>query len=363
MDKFGWNAIFYTTRFSRVMSFFPMAHRLHHCRVSQLARMSKIVILLLRPSLVAILITLASGAQAAGYPDKPVRLIVPFAPGGGVDFIARTISLQLSEALGKPVIVDNRAGGGATIGTEIGARAAPDGYTLLVGTSTSLSVNPVLMKVQYDSTREFTAIALLGSQPHVFVINPAVPAKSLREFITLAKAKPGFFRYSSSGNGGPAHLAGELFKQATNTELVHLPYRGQSASIISVASGEAQFSVPSIASVLPQIRAAKLRGIAVTSQKRVPVAEDIPTLSEEGYAGIESSSWTGLFGPVGMPPAIVQNLIQNIALVLKSPDIVARFSVAGVTPGGENTGDFAMFVQKDIAKWGKVVRLANIHTD
>jgi len=325
--------------------------------------MREIVTKLLRLLLVAALLMLACGARSATYPDKPVRLIVPFAPGGGVDFIARTVALQLAEALGRPVIVDNRAGGGATIGTEMGARAAPDGYTLLVGTSTSLSVNPVLMKVHYDSTRDFTAIAPLGTQPHVFVINPAVPAKSLREFIALAKTKPGFFRYSSSGNGGPAHLAGELFKQATGTELVHVPYRGQSASIISVASGEAQFSVPSIASVLPQIRANKLRAIAVTSQKRVTVAEDIPTLSEEGYAGIESSSWTGLFGPVGMPAAIVQNLMQNIALALKSPDIVARFSAAGVTPGGENTVDFAMFVQKDIAKWGKVVRLANIHAD
>ncbi|HEV7822646.1 MAG TPA: tripartite tricarboxylate transporter substrate binding protein, partial [Burkholderiales bacterium] len=243
------------------------------------------------------------------------------------------------------------------------ARAAPDGYTLLVGTSTSLSVNPVLMKVAYDPARDFTAISELGTQPHVFVVNPAVPAKSLREFIALAKAKPGLFRYSSSGNGGPAHLAGELFKQATGADLVHVPYRGQAAAIISVASGEVQFSIPSIASVLPQIRAGKLRAIAVTSQHRVAIAGDIPTLAEEGYAGIESSSWTGVFGPVRIPEAIVVALRQKISLALRSTVVAEKFAAAGVTPGGESGTDFASFVQKDIAKWAKVVRVANIHTD
>lgn len=325
--------------------------------------MNRIVAQFAGPLLAAVLAVLAGGARADAYPGKPVRLIVPFAPGGGVDFITRTVALQLAEVIGKPFIVDNRPGGGATIGTEMGARAAPDGYTLLIGTSTSLSVNPVLIKVPYDPARDFTAVAPLGSQPHVFVLNPAVPAKSLREFIALAKAKPGFFHYSSSGNGGPAHLAGELFKQVTGTELVHVPYRGQAAAIISVASGEAQFSVPSIASVLPQIRAGKLRAIAVTSQKRVAVAEDIPTLAEEGYAGIESSSWTGLFGPAGMPEAIVQSLRHQLTLVLKNTGVVAKFAAAGVTPGGDGSTDFAAFVQKDMAKWAKVVKLANIHAD
>lgn len=313
--------------------------------------------------LVASLPVITCGAHADMYPNKPVRVIVPFAPGGGVDFITRTVALQLSVTIGKPVIVDNRPGGGATIGTDIGARAAPDGYTLLVGTSTSLSVNPVLMKVAYDPARDFAAVAALGTQPHVLVLNPGVPAKSLREFIALAKAKPGLFRYSSSGNGGPAHLAGELIKQATGTELVHVPYRGQAAAIISVASGEVHFSIPSIASVLPQIRAGKLRAIAVTGHQRVAVAEEIPTLAEEGYAGIESSSWTGLFGPARMPDAVVQTLRQKIALVLNNSDISAKFAVAGVTPGGGVAEDFAAFVQKDIVKWAKVVKLANIHAD
>ncbi len=310
-----------------------------------------------------VLATLAGIACADGYPSKPVRLILPFAPGGGADFVARIVAQHLSEVIGQPVVVDNRAGGGATIGTEMGARANPDGYTLLVGSSTSLSVNPVLMKVRYDPVRDFTPITLMGTQPHVVVVNPSVAAKSLHEFVALAKAKPGAFHYSSSGNGGPGHLACELFKQATGTDLVHVPYKGQGAAIISVAGGEVQFSIPSIASVLPQVRTGKLRALAVTSPQRLGIASDLPTMAEEGYPGFESTSWTGLMAPVGIAPGIVRMLQQNVAAVMKDPELMRKFASAGVEPGGNSTAEFTTYVRNDIAKWARVVTTARIRVD
>lgn len=317
----------------------------------------------LMSSLAAAALATVSSARADGYPDRPVRMILPFAAGGGADFVARLVAQHLSAALGQTVVVDNRAGGGATIGTETAARANPDGYTLVVGSSTSLSVNPVLMPVRYDPVKDFQPVTFLGTQPHVIVVNPAVPAKSVAEFVALAKAKPGAFRYSSSGNGGPGHLACELFKQATGTDLMHVPYKGQSAAIISVTSGEVQFSIPSIASVLPQVRSGRLRALAVTSPKRLDIAPELPTMAESGFAGFESNSWTGLFVPAGTPAAIVRTLQQKTAAIMKNPELLAKFAANGVEPGGDSTEEFTAYVKNDIAKWARVIKTANIRTN
>lgn len=301
-----------------------------------------------------------SSAHANEYPNKPIRMILPFAAGGGVDAVARIVAPHLSDLLGQPVIVDNRAGGGATIGTELAARAAPDGYTLIVASSTALSVNPVLMKVRYDPVKDFAPITMLGEQPHVLVVNAAVPAKSVRELVALAKTKP--LDYSSSGNGGPTHLGSELFRIATGTQLRHIPYKGQSAGIIAVLSGEVQFSMPSAASVVQQVRSGKLRAIAVTSAKRLDITPELPTMSEEGYP-IEVVSWMGLFAPAGTPPVVVSKLYQQVAAMMRQPEVIRKFSAIGVSRGGNDPGSFAAFVRTDVTKWATVIKEAGIRLD
>ncbi len=296
-------------------------------------------------------------AQASEYPTRPIRMILPFAAGGGVDAVARIVAPHLSDLLGQPVIVDNRAGGGATIGTELAARSAADGYTLIVASSTALSVNPVLMPVRYDPLKDFVAITMLGEQPHVLVVNAALPAKSVREFVALAKTRP--LDYSSSGNGGPTHLGGELFRIATGTQLRHIPYKGQSAGIIAVLSGEVQFSMPSAASVVQQIRSGKLRALGVTSAKRLDITPELPTMIEEGYP-IEVVSWMGLFAPTGTPPGIVTTLHRQVAAMMRQPEVVKKFAAIGVTRGGNPPQEFAAFVRADVKKWARVIKEAGI---
>lgn len=296
-------------------------------------------------------------AHANQYPTKAIRMILPFAAGGGVDALARVIAPPLSERLGQPVVIDNRPGAGATIGTELAARAAPDGYTLIVGSSTALSVNPVLMKVRYDPLNDFVPITMLGEKPHVLVVNAAVPATSLDEFVALAKKKS--LDYSSSGNGGPTHLAAELLRMATGTQLRHIPYKGQSAGITAVLSGEVQFSMPSAASVVQQVKSGKLRGLAVTSKDRLDITPQLPTMIEQGYP-IEVVSWMGLFAPAGTPPQVIRELHQKLAALLREPAMVKKFVALGASPGGDKPPAFAAFVKEDVQKWAKVIKEAGI---
>lgn len=315
-------------------------------------------------SVIAIALAIdASLARADEYPSKPIRLILPFAPGGGADTVARIVAQSLADMVGQPVVVDNRAGGGATIGTELGARAIADGYTLLIASSTSLSVNPVLMKVRYDPRKDFSPITLLGTQPHIVVLHPSVPAKSLGEFVALAKSKPGGFHYSSSGNGGPTHLGCEMFKLAAGINLIHVPYKGQAAGVVSVISGEVQFSIPSAASVMPHVRSARLRALAATSSKRLSIAPDLPTVAEAGYPGFEVSSWTGLFAPVNTPRKIIAKLQQAVEKVMRQPDVLSRFAGDGVDAGGTASDEFTAYVRNDMVKWAKVVKVAGIRLD
>jgi tripartite-type tricarboxylate transporter receptor subunit TctC len=311
-------------------------------------------------------LALAAGTgpvRADEYPGKPIRLILPFAAGGGADTVARIVAQSLADKVGQSVVVDNRPGGGATIGTELGARAIPDGYTLLIASSTSLSVNPVLMKVRYDPAQDFEPITLLGTQPHIVVLHPSVPAKSLREFVVLAKNQPGAFHYSSSGNGGPTHLGCELFKLAAGIDLIHVPYKGQAAGVLSLISGEVQFSIPSAASVMPHVRSGRLRPLAATSSKRLRIAPELTTVAEAGFPGFEVSSWTGLFAPAKTPRAIIIKLQQAVAKVMQQPDVLTRFAADGVDAGGNASEEFTAYVKNDIAKWAKVVKAAGIRVD
>jgi len=297
--------------------------------------------------LLVLLCFLPAAVWAQAYPDRPIRIIVPFAPGGGVDIVVRTVTQHLAGAMKQVFVVDNRAGGGGTIGTEIGARANPDGYTLLVGSSTTFSVNPVLMRVQYDPGRDFVPITMLGNQPRIAIVSPSVAAKSIRELVALAKQKPGALHYSSSGNGGPAHLGGELFKQATGTNLVHVPYKGQSPAILAVMTGEAQFSLPSFASVLSHVKSGKVRGLAVSTKERMPLVPDIPTFAEQGFPDLDLNSWMGIFAPAGLPPKITTFLHARIAEAMRTTALRERFQAMGVEPGGATPGEFAKFVQSD----------------
>lgn len=302
-------------------------------------------------------------ASPNDYPNRPIRIILPFAPGGGADIVARVIAQKLGERVGQTAVVDNRPGGGATIGTEMGARANPDGYTLLIASKTSLAVNPAIMKVSYDPVKDFTPIILLGSQPHMLTVNPALPVKSVQEFVALAKAKPGSLNYSSSGTGGPTHLGCELLRMATGISVVHVPYKGQSAGILGLIGGEVQFSMPSVASVVPQVKAGKLRALSVTSAKRLSVAPDLPTMIESGYAGFDVNSWTALFGPAKLPAAITARVHREVTELLKQPEVVARLASDGVDPGGGTPEELATYVRQEIVTWGKVVKAAGIKAE
>ena len=315
-------------------------------------------------SVIALALAAGTGpVRAEEYPGKPIRLILPFAAGGGADTVARIVALSLAAKVGQSVVVDNRPGGGATIGTELGARAIPDGYTLLIASSTSLSVNPVLMKVRYDPEKDFAPITLLGTQPHIVVLHPSVPAKSLGEFVLLAKSKPDSFHYSSSGNGGPTHLACELFKIAAGSNLIHVPYKGQAAGVLSLISGEVQFSIPSAATAMPHVISGRLRALAVTSSKRLRIAPELTTVAEAGYPGYEVSSWTGLFAPAKTPHSIIIKLQQAVAEVMQQPDVLTRLAADGVDAGGNASEEFTNYVKNDIAKWARVVKAAGIRVD
>lgn len=298
-----------------------------------------------------------------GYPLRPIRIILPFAPGGGADIVARVIAQKLGERLGQSAVVDNRPGAGATIGTELAARAQPDGYTLLIGSKTSLAVNPAIMKVGYDPVRDFEPITLLGTQPHFLVTHPSLPVSSVKEFVALAKSRPGTLNYSSSGIGGPTHLGCELFRMAAGINIVHVPYKGQSAGILAAISGEVQFSMPSVASALPQVRSAKLRALSATSPRRLPVAPELPTMIESGYSGFDVSSWTALFAPARTPMNIINRLNQEVIALLGTPEVLAKLASDGVDPGGNSPAALAAYVSEEIARWAKVVRAAGIKAE
>jgi tripartite-type tricarboxylate transporter receptor subunit TctC len=303
----------------------------------------------------------AAHAQTGKWPDRPVRVIVPFAPGGATDVVARIVAPRLSEEFGQQFIVDNRAGAGGTIGTEIVVRANPDGYTITVGAS-SYASSAALYKLPYDPITGISPVTLITTGPFVVAVHPSVKAGNLKELIALARAKPGGLSFGSSGTGGVPHLATEHFRQMTNTNMVHVPYKGDAPAIIDLLGGQIQiyFGGPLVLS--PHINAGKLRGLAVTSEQRSPVMPDLPAVAEfvPGYTAV---TWFGMWAPPGTPKAIVSQLNQAVARILKRPDVQERLRNDGMEAAHDTPDEFSRFVARDIAKWTRVVKAGNIKVD
>lgn len=307
---------------------------------------------------------LGEGAVVAqDYPSKPIRLVVPFPPGGGTDIVTRTVTQKLAEILGASFVVDNRGGAGGSIGTEIVAKSPPDGYALVM-VSGSHTINPSLYKkLPYDSVNDFSPITLVVSGPGILVVHPSVPAKNVRELIALAKSKPGQLIYASAGNGTPPHLAAELFKSMAGVNMVHVPYKGNTQAFPDLISGQVQVSFPTIPSAIPHVRSGRLRALAVTSKQRSHVAPDIPTIAESGLPGYDASSWYGLLAPAGTPASVVAKLQQGVVKVLELPDVKEKMLSQGLDPVGSTPEEFAATIKTEIPKWAKVVKASGAKAD
>lgn len=295
-------------------------------------------------------------AFSEDYPGKPIRIIVPYPPGGFNDTLARTLGQKLTEKWGQSVIVDNRPGGGTTIGTNLAAKSAPDGYTLLI-VSFAFAVNPALYAtLPYDTTKDFAPVVLAASTPNLLVVNPDLPVKSVKELISLAKAKPGKLNYASAGNGSSNHLSMELLKSLTGIDAVHIPYKGSAPAVTDLIGGQVDLMFDNVPNVLQQVKAGKLRAIAVSGRERSPFVKDLPTVAESGVAGFDVSVWFGVVAPAGTPQPVVAKLNAEINRILKLPDIKQTFNSQGVEPAGGTPGEFSAFIAAQAAKWGKVVR-------
>ncbi|MES2979942.1 MAG: tripartite tricarboxylate transporter substrate binding protein [Pseudomonadota bacterium] len=295
-------------------------------------------------------------SQQAPWPDKPIRWIVPTAPGGPTDMVARLLGEKVGQALGQPIVIENRAGAGHAIGTEAVARAAPDGYTFGMVT-TPHAVNPALVKkLAYDTLKDFEPVSWVTSLPLVLVVNADLPVRSVRDLVEMANARPGTLNMASPGNGTGPHLAGELFRQTTRIKVAHIPYKGGAQATTAVLTGEATFYFDSPASALPHVKAGKLRALAVTSTRRSTAAPDVPTMAEAGYPAVEFNGWNAMIAPAGTPRPIVARMQAEVAKVLAQPGIRERLDAVGFEAVGSSGAEFATLLQKDIAKWAVVVK-------
>jgi len=318
----------------------------------------------LKTKAVMLLLALLLPAGAAGaYPDKPVRFIVPFAPGGGNDIIARMLGQKLGENWGQQVVIDNRPGAGGNIAAETTARAAPDGHTIFQFNVANAIAVSVYRKLAYDPVRDFAAITQLASSPFIVVVHPAVRAGNVREFIALAKSQPGKFNYASSGNGGSTHLITEMFKTMAGIEMTHIPYNGAGPGIIDLLGGQVQmmFAVPATAT--PHLRSGKLRALGVSSLRRSPLAPELPTVAESGVPGFEGATWYGVVAPAQTPAPIVAQLHHDIVRVLRLPEVRDRLAAQGVEVVGSTPAEFGQFIRSEIPKWAKAARLSGARVD
>jgi tripartite-type tricarboxylate transporter receptor subunit TctC len=308
---------------------------------------------------------LAAGvAGAQSWPAKPIRWIVPFAPGGTTDILARTISDKLTIALGKPVIVENNPGAGGGVGAVQTAKAAPDGYTIMGGTISTHAINASLYKtLPYDPVKDFTPITLIARVPNLLVVNPDVPAKNVKELIALMKADPSKYTFASSGNGTSQHLSGELFKSMAGVDMQHIPYKGSPAALQDVVSGQVTMTFDNITTAWPLAKAGKLRALAVTTAKRSPIAPDVPTLAEAGLAGYEIGSWQGVFAPAGTPVDVVKRLNTEIVKIINMPDVREKLVGLGAEPVGNTPDEFAALVKGEVVKWAAVVKQSGARVD
>jgi tripartite-type tricarboxylate transporter receptor subunit TctC len=307
-----------------------------------------------------IAIGMSMGAHAAQFPTKPIRLIVPFAPGGSNDIMARIAAQKFSESLGQQVIVDNRPGASGIVGTELAAKAPPDGYTLLM-MSLTLTVNPSLYrKLPYDTTKDLVPVSLIASAPLMLVVNPALPAKSVQELIAHAKANPGKLNFGSGGRGTTPHLAGEMLKAMAGLDMTHVPYKGGGPALADLVGGQIQLMLENIPSTLPFAKSGKLRALAVSGMKRSPLVPDLPTLDEAGLKGYEIVGWNGLFYPAGTSPAIIRTIHAQTVKMLAQPDVKERLAALGAEPVGNSPAEFAAFIRAEIGKWARIVKQAGL---
>ena len=308
------------------------------------------------------LICTAAGAQTA-YPSKPIRLLVGYPPGGATDIVARILAQKLGERLGQPVVVDNHPGAGGIVASEKVAKAAPDGYTLVLA-NTAHGINPSLFgSLPYDTVASFTPVIKVADLTLVLVVNPALPARSVGELIALARARPGALHYASSGVGQSLHLAGELLKSMAAVDIVHVPYKGSAQARTGLLAGEVEMMFESAIGVLPFVQSGRLRALGVSGAQRSPALPDVPTLSEAGIAGYEASGWIGILAPAGTPPAIVASLNADVNAVLRQPDVSAQFAASGADVAGGSPDRFAVFIAAEIAKWSKVVKATGIKAE
>jgi len=321
-------------------------------------------------SMLATLAVAALGALAPGlawpqaYPAKPVRLIVPFPPGGSTDIVARIVALKLGDRLGQQVVVENRGGAGGTIGTEVVARAAPDGYTLGVGSTSTHAVAPsVYAKLGYDPVKDFAPISLVAVSPYLLVVHPDVQVKSLQEFVAYVKARPGKLNYASAGTGSTTHLAMEMLKSAAGLYIVHIPYNGNGPAGTAVIAGQVEALFGSLPAVLPHAKSGRVRPIAVGTPKRSPSLPDVPTVAESGFPGFDASLWLAIMAPAGTPPAVVDRLHKEIVAVIGSPDAADTLAKAGAEPISSTPAELAGMVKDGVGKYAKIVKQAGIKAE
>lgn len=303
-------------------------------------------------------------AQPAAWPSRPVRVVVPFAPGGTVDIVSRLLTERLGAALGQPFIIDNKPGAGGNLGTEMVVRAPNDGYTFLIAGAPTHVVNPHLYKnLSYDPINHMVSVALIGTAPNLLIVNPALPVKTVEDLVTLARSKPGTISFSSAGNGTSGHLAGELFKRQANIDIQHVPYKGQADAITAVIRGDVAFAFVTVAGTLQQVQAGRLRAIAITSKTRSALAPDVPTVVQSGYADFEVLAWYSMSAPKGTPPEIINKVVRELDKIMKEPATLERFTTLGAEPNFLLGKAFVDFMNRDSIRWGKVIRDANLTTN
>ncbi len=314
--------------------------------------------------LLMLALTLDTSVAAQGYPSKPIRFVVPYAPGGNTDILARLLGQKLSEAWGQQVIIDNRPGAAGTVGAELVARSPADGYTLIMGSFGNIIVaNSLYKNLKYDPFKDFASIALVSLPPGILVENPAVPAQNVRELIAYAKSNPGRLNYGSPGAGAWNHLFFELFNASAGISIVHVPYKGIAPAVVDLLGGQVQLAISAFPTALPHIRSGKLRALAVTSAKRSGLMTDVPTVAESGLAGYEAAGWFGVLAPAGTPPAVVTKLNTEINRILELPEIKASLASDGAEPAGGTPAQMTESARAASAKWSKLIRELNLRTE
>ena len=305
-----------------------------------------------------------ASALAQTYPTKPIRLIVPYPPGGGTDIFARLLGAKLGETLGQQLVIENRAGAAGVLGADAAAKAAPDGYTLVVGQASNLAINPHMMsKLPYDPLKDFAPITLIATSPSLLVVHPSLPARSVKDLVALAKARPGSINYASAGNGSPGHLAAEYFRKVANINLVHIPYKGATPAMLDVIAGQASLYFTSPVAAQPYVKSGRLRQLAVTSAQRFPPLPDVPAIAEAGYRDFDMTSWWGLLAPAGVAKEIIARLHAEAVKALTTAEMKERLAGQGAMVVTGTPEQFAAYIKSEIANWGRIVTVSGARMD